>query len=196
MSSVPPPPEPETWESLAPWEKAREWKDAYPEIADEIVRMGKQRAQQVWQLEQERAEHQRRLDQEQLEHQRRLDQEQLEHQRRLDAEASRRSWAESEHQRLLEERRALHVAEMEKRLWLLQLISLLGSLGGISLQSVIAYIYASSGNVLPGLALLVAGGAVTAGAYVTGRRTSRELQQSIEGSASGSPNPATKPANN
>ncbi len=56
------PPESNSWEELAPWEKAREWRNAYPELADVIIEMGRQRAKQVLQHDQEMAEHERRLE--------------------------------------------------------------------------------------------------------------------------------------
>jgi hypothetical protein len=95
---------------LAPWIKAQEWLEAAPELAGEIVEMGKKRALQVWELEQRREKHQQELERDE----------------------------------------AIHRHKQEFRLWLLQLISVLGGFLAVAVNALIAYKYAASGNVIPG----------------------------------------------
>jgi hypothetical protein len=128
------------WEGLAPWEKAHQWMKAAPELAGEVVEMGRLRALQVWELDQKRIEHQQALE-----------------------------LAESAHRH-----------KQEFRLWLLQLISVLGGFLAVAANAIIAYKYAASGNVVPGLAVFAAGGALTSGIYFAGRGARQKLEKALE----------------
>src|SRR4051812_10698989 len=101
------------WEGLDPWEKARNWQDAAPDLAREVVEMARKAAEQTWDL----------------------------------------TRAEAEHRLELERNRERHIAHMEKRIWLLQLLSALATFVAIAVNGVVAFIYAQAGNIAPGLAV-------------------------------------------
>jgi uncharacterized membrane protein len=50
------------WESLAPWEKAAQWREVAPQIADEVMLLAKQQATHRWTIELADAEHRRRME--------------------------------------------------------------------------------------------------------------------------------------
>ena len=134
------------WESLTPWEKAKEWQEANPELANEIISMGRARATMVWQLEREEAEHRHLLD-----------------------------LAEMEHRHALEARRSEQIALSGKRLWITQMVALFACVASIGLNGILSYRYAQFGNPVPGLAVFGAGGLVTGGAYLVSRTATQQL---------------------
>jgi len=87
---------------------------------------------------------------------------------------------DAQHRRDMEKSRHKHIADMEKRIWWLQLLSSIASFAAILINGVIAFRYASAGNIGPGLALLGAGGALTAGTYLSGRKGAKQLQASLQ----------------
>jgi hypothetical protein len=50
------------WESLSPWQKAREWQKEAPEIADRVMELATRRAEHRWKLEVRHAEHEQLMD--------------------------------------------------------------------------------------------------------------------------------------
>jgi hypothetical protein len=92
------------WESLSPWDKAAEWHEKAPHIADELMALAKIQANHFMELDREAAKHARRMD---------------------------------------------------FRLWITQLIRIVGGLVCMAGLLVVVWHYADTGNVVPGLAILV-----------------------------------------
>ncbi len=150
--------DPSAWESLAPWEKAREWQDAHPDLANEIISLGRQRALMVWQFEKEDADHRRGL-----------------------------QTADAEHRYLMDKERASQTALTERRLWYAQLIALAIGFISVVLNSVISIRYAQEGNLTPGLAIFGAGGVLTGGVYWAARSLGKSAHEASRKSVDGHP---------
>lgn len=86
----------------------------------------------------------------------------------------------AEHQWQMERDAAAHKRLMDKRRWISQLLALGMGLVNVSVLSLVAWHYADTGNIAPGLATFGAGGGLTAGAYFVGRGmlTQRGTQRS------------------
>ncbi|MFV2083060.1 hypothetical protein [Micromonospora sp. LOL_021] len=87
----------------------------------------------------------------------------------ISAEVMNLARQRAEHQMRLEEKRVDHEQRMDIRRWAAQLITIgLGTLNTVLLV-VLAWHYADSGQIWPGLAMFGAGSGLTAGAYAVGR---------------------------
>ena len=60
--TMPRQPKGSSWESLTPWEKAAEWHQAAPHIADEVMALAKEHARHQWELEKSQSRHQWAMD--------------------------------------------------------------------------------------------------------------------------------------
>ena len=157
------------WEGLAPWEKAREWRDTYPDLADEIISLGRQHAIQVWELRKEEVKVQLRLDQEKSDAEIAMQVRDSDRKERIATEVSEANKI-----------RATHIRQMESRLYWLQVVVIVASLLAIVGNGIVALTYSQKGNTGPGLAVFGAGGLLTSLVYLTGRDTSRKLASSLE----------------
>lgn len=145
------------WEGLAPWEKAREWQEAYPELADEIIALGRLRAHQVWQLEVAAAEHVHRLE----------------------IQAADLAAESQKARQVASDKRATHVALMEIRLWYTQLASLLAAVLAVAANGLVSLRYSEAGHTVPGLAIFGTGSVLTGVAYLVGRDTVAKVRNSL-----------------
>jgi hypothetical protein len=114
------------WESLSPWDKAAQWHEKAPHIADELMALAKIQANHFMELDREAAEHARRID---------------------------------------------------FRLWIAQLIRIVGGLVCMAGLIVVAWHYADAGNVVPGLAIFGMGSGLVAGVYGIGKVIGRRGPQ-------------------
>jgi hypothetical protein len=73
----------------------------------------------------------------------------------------------------LDRQEAQHAHKMDVRLWWTQLIGMIGGLLCIAGLVVVAWHYADTGNVVPGLAIFGLGTALTGGIYGVGRTISK-----------------------
>jgi uncharacterized membrane protein len=80
----------------------------------------------------------------------------------------------AEHQWNLDNENAIHRRKMEARLWWTQLIGLIGGMGNVAALALVAWHYADTGNIVPGLAMFGAGTSLTAGVYAIGRSISKK----------------------
>ncbi len=71
---------------------------------------------------------------------------------------------------------AAHSRLMQTRLWWTQMLIALLSMINVAVLSAVAWHYADTGNVVPGLTLFGAGAGVTAGIYATGRTLAEKVQ--------------------
>ncbi|MFI6073827.1 hypothetical protein ACIA5C_19860 [Actinoplanes sp. NPDC051343] len=69
----------------------------------------------------------------------------------------------------VEEEDAAHRRKMETRLWLTQIFGLVGGLLNVAALTVLAWHYADTGNIVPGLTMFGAGSGLTAGVYAVSR---------------------------
>jgi hypothetical protein len=99
----------------------------------------------------EHADKKLRLETEQAKHKMHLDEVQAMHSMQLEAENSK------------------HLREMDRRRWWVQLVSTVGGLGCIGLLITVAWQFAHTGNVLPGIAIFTLGGGLIAGVYGVNR---------------------------
>ncbi|WP_422750754.1 hypothetical protein [Micromonospora sp. WMMD1219] len=84
----------------------------------------------------------------------------------------------AEHQWQMELEKAAHDRMMDKRLWLTQIATVsIGFINVIALAFV-AWHYADTGNVAPGLAMFGAGTGLTAGTYVAGNAIGKRAARS------------------
>ena len=127
-----------TWESIDPFEKASQWVRLAPEIAPQLVAMVKVVADH-------------RQAQEEKEFQHRREQEQR----------------ESEHRREMERRNAAHNRLMDTRLWITQIVAMSVNTVGLVLLCIVAIQFGKDA-VAPALAVVGAGGGLTAGSYAVG----------------------------
>lgn len=123
----------ESWQGLAPWEKAAEWHKTAPHIADSVLALAQREAELRWKLLEETSVHERTLSQENAAHKRLTD----------------------------------------TRVWIAQLLTSLGGLLNVAILAIVAWHYADTGNVVPGLTVFGAGAALTAGSYAAGRQLLR-----------------------
>ena len=72
----------------------------------------------------------------------------------------------AEHQWRMQKDQAQHERKMDVRRWMTQLVALVIGLGDVAALAAVAWHYADTGNVVPGLAMFGAGTTLTAGAYV------------------------------
>jgi hypothetical protein len=61
------------WESLAPWEKAAQWRQTAPDIADEVIALAKSYAEKELKIQQDRVLHDFQLTAQQERHRERMD---------------------------------------------------------------------------------------------------------------------------
>ncbi|MGW2623338.1 hypothetical protein [Micromonospora taraxaci] len=115
-----------SWESLTPWEKAIQWYDTAPQIADEVMALARRHAEHQWQLDLDRAAHDRLMD---------------------------------------------------KRLWLTQIVTISVGFVNVVALALVAWHYADTGNIVPGLAMFGAGTGLTAGTYAAGSAVTRSIRR-------------------
>lgn len=111
-----------SWNDLSPWEKAAQWHEAAPHIADKVMALAEESTKQELALEKSREDHRQK---------------------------------------------------MELRLWWIQLLMVFIGLVNIVVLAIVAWHYADTGNVVPGLTVLGAGASLTAGVYGVGRMIGR-----------------------
>jgi hypothetical protein len=85
----------------------------------------------------------------------------------------------AEHQWQLEDDYACHRRLMETRLWMTQLVGLILGLMDVAILGVVAWHYADTGNLVPGLAIFGAGASLTAGTYITARTIARKASPKV-----------------
>lgn len=140
------------WDGLGPWEKAREWIELYPEMAETIMQLSRTRAEQLWAQEESESSHRRSI------------------------ESSERA-----HARALEVRQQEFRETIARRVWFLQVASLAGGAVSLTANAVLSILYLQAGHITPGLAVLGAGGVLTGGLYASSRRSQKDLAKSAEG---------------
>jgi uncharacterized membrane protein len=79
------------------------------------------------------------------------------------------------HQWEMEKAEALHRRRMDIRVWMTQVIGMFLGLANVAVLAAVAWHYADTGNVVPGLTTFGAGTAVTAGVLLTGRAVGSRL---------------------
>lgn len=82
---------------------------------------------------------------------------------------------QADHLMALDRREADHRQAMDLRLWRTQLIGMIGGLLCIAGLIVVAWHYADTGNIVPGLAIFGMGAGLTAGIYGSGRSISKHI---------------------
>lgn len=75
----------------------------------------------------------------------------------------------AEHQWKLQREAAEHRRQMDVRLWWTQTIGFIFGMCNVAALAAVAWHYADTGNVIPGLAMFGAGTGLTAGIYAVGR---------------------------
>ncbi|TCO56919.1 hypothetical protein [Actinocrispum wychmicini] len=75
----------------------------------------------------------------------------------------------AEHQWAMDQKRAEHEQRMDVRVWVTQLAALAIGLINVLVLAIVAWHYADTGNVVPGLTVFGAGAGLTAGAYGVGK---------------------------
>lgn len=90
----------------------------------------------------------------------------------------------AQHQWKLEIEKARHDQKMDVRLWVTQIVALLIGFLNVAVLAVVAWHYADTGNIVPGLTVFGAGTGLTIGAYSVGRAISKKR---IANSCSGGP---------
>jgi len=123
------------WQSLDPFEKAAQWREADPKGADKLLELAEKRGN-------------------------------------AEMERDRR---QAEHKMELERSQAKHLESMDIRLWRTQLIGIVGGLLCIGGLIAVAWHYADSGNLVPGLGIFGIGSGLTAAVYGVGRSISNEM---------------------
>ncbi|MGN9889307.1 hypothetical protein [Micromonospora sp. L31] len=89
----------------------------------------------------------------------------------------------AEHNWQLQREQAEHLRRMDVRLWITQLVALGGGLLDVAILAVVAWHYADTGNVVPGLLTFGAGAGLTAGTYAVGRGLLRRREESAGAAA-------------
>jgi uncharacterized membrane protein len=85
---------------------------------------------------------------------------------------------QAEHLRRLDREEQRHLHKMDVRLWITQLVGMVGGIICIAGLIIVAWHYADTGNVVPGLAIFGIGTGLTAGVYGVGRAIGRQAQRS------------------
>ncbi|TCO56808.1 hypothetical protein EV192_106283 [Actinocrispum wychmicini] len=76
---------------------------------------------------------------------------------------------QAEHRWKMDLARAEHERKMDVRVWITQIVALAVGLVNVILLALVAWHYADTGNVVPGLTVFGAGAGLTAGAYGVGK---------------------------
>jgi hypothetical protein len=121
------------WEGLSPWDKAAQWREAAPEVADEVIALARKYAEKELLLEQER----------------------LRHDFEMDA------------------RRQAHTERIESRGWWLELLAIIFAFLSLLGSLAVSWRFTNQGHAYPGLGVLGAGSAISAGTYLAGRRSKK-----------------------
>lgn len=152
-------PQSSSWENLDPWEKAAQWHRVSPEISEKLLEIAADRAREHMARDRARAT----FEMEMAERQASCERELAERQASFDMKLS--------------ESKEKHSQAMDIRLWWTQLIGLIGGLLCIAGLIAVAWHYADSGNLIPGLAVFGMGSGLTAGIYGAGHLIRKEINK-------------------